>query len=237
MLVSAAICPHPPLLVPGIGPRHDGRLEVLRDACWSALHELRNASPELLVVVGAGTRTEPDVAGVGDFADYGVPRRVALPGRLPDAASDSGMPLSLCVGAWLLERDGWRGQVAGASVARTATRDECVRLGADTADRADRVALLVMADGAPGHAHDETPLTRSRAGAHDLAFVAAIGSGDPRQILALDDEAAAAAGSDGVKALNVLAGAGADTVFDVDVTYDAAPFGVGYTVAVWERHG
>lgn len=237
MLVSAAVCPHPPLLVQGVGPRHGRRLEVLRDACWSALRELGNASPELLVVVGVGERTEPEIVGVGDFAAYGVPRQVVLPGHAPDAAAGSGMPLSLSVGAWILERDGWRGQVAGASVARTATRDECERLGADVAERAERVALLVMADGAPGHADDETPLARSRAGAHDLAFVAAIGSGDPRRILALDDEAAAAAGTDGVKALNVLAGAAADTVFDADVIYDAAPFGVGYTVAVWERHG
>lgn len=241
MLVSAAICPHPPLLVPEIGPRHDGRLEVLRDACRAALRELHNASPELLIVVGTGERTELDVVGTGDFAAYGVPRQVALPGHAGDAASGSvlasAMPLSLCVGAWLLERDGWPGPVAGTVVARTAGPDDCVRLGAEVAERDERVALLVMTDGAPGHDADETPQVRSRAGAHHLAFVGALGSGDPRQILALDAAAAAAAGAHGLNALNVLAGAAVDTVFDADVLYDAAPFGVGYTVAVWERHG
>jgi hypothetical protein len=35
----------------------------------------------------------------------------------------------------------------------------------------------------------------------------------------------------------VLAGASEEVLFDAEVAYDAAPYGVGYMVAVWERHG
>jgi hypothetical protein len=65
MLIAAAVCPHPPLLVPEVtgtdGPGADGpgagELRRLRAACRTAVAVLLGAAPDLLVVVGGATHT------------------------------------------------------------------------------------------------------------------------------------------------------------------------------------
>ena len=74
MLIAAAVCPHPPLLVPEVTGAHGpgapdpaaGELRRLRTACHEAVAVLIGAAPDLLVVVGgAGQTTEypPDQGG------------------------------------------------------------------------------------------------------------------------------------------------------------------------------
>lgn len=235
MLIAATVCPSPPLLVAGVGSDHDHRLEQLRAACWSGLDSLRFGSPQLLVLVAADDATVEDLAGRGSLEEYGVPREVSLPGH--EDAHGSGLPLSLSVGAWLLERDGWPGPVVAATVSRTAGVDECAQLGERLAQRAERVAMLVMADGSSQRSDEQTEAVRRRAEVHDSELVRTLEEGEPRQLLTLDEASAAQAGADGVNPLRVMAGAAEDGVFDAELLYQGAPFGVGYVVAVWERHG
>lgn len=236
MLIAAAVCPYPPLMVAEVGPSGDTRLDDLRAACWSALEDLRAASPDLLVVVGPGDTTQDDAPRAGSLAPYGVDLTIALPGEEPPAG-DSTLPLSVSVGAWLLRRDGWDGAVSASTVAGDAADAHCAELGRRIASRADRVALLVMADGSPLRA-DTTPRgLRARAAAYDTALASALRDGDPQRLLDLDAALAAEVGSPGRKALGVLAGAADDGLFDAEVTYEDAPYGVGYLVGVWERHG
>ncbi|TDD68779.1 hypothetical protein E1262_15080 [Jiangella aurantiaca] len=236
MLIAAAVCPYPPLMVAGVGPSGDTRLDDLRAACWSALDDLRAASPDVLVVIGPGDTTEDEAPRAGSLAPYGVDLTVALPGDEPPP-TERNLPLSISVGAWLLQRDGWEGTVSAATVAGDAGDADCVELGRRIASRADRVALLVMADGSPLRA-DTTPRDlRARATAYDTALANALRDGDPQRLLDLDAALAAEVGSPGRKALRVLAGAADDGLFDAEVTYEDAPYGVGYLVGVWERHG
>lgn len=237
MLISAAICPHPPLLVAGVGPASDTQLDRLRQACWAAVEELRAGSPDALVVIGSGATTTHDAPRSGTLAPYGVDRAVALPGAGGSGRSSAELPLSLCVGAWLLERDGWDGAVHAATVAGDGAQSDCVELGERLAGLADRVALLVMADGSASRADTSPAAVRERSARFDAAMARAVRDGDPQQVLALDGELGAEVGSSGVNPLRVLAGAAQDAVFDADVLYDDAPYGVGYVVGVWERHG
>lgn len=237
MLISAAVCPYPPLMVTGIGRPSDVRFDDVRAACWSALDDLRSASPDVLVVVGPGESTLDEAPRAGGFAPYGVDLTVALPGAEPAGDAAATAPLSVAVGAWLLQRDGWDGAVSAATVAADAADGECVELGRRLASRADRVALLVMADGSPLRA-DTTPQdVRARAKVYDAALATAVRDGDPQRLLDLDAALAAEVGSPGRKALRVLAGAADDELFDAEVLYEDAPYGVGYLVGVWERHG
>ena len=97
MLIAAAVCPHPPLLVPEVtgadGPGAD-ELRRLRAACRNAVAVLLGAAPELLVVVGGATHTTeyPPPAG-GSLRDFAVPFVLG---------SDPVLPLSLTIGKWLL---------------------------------------------------------------------------------------------------------------------------------------
>src|SRR5690348_15982060 len=157
MLIAAAVCPHPPLLVPEVtgadGPGADGpgagELRRLRAACRRAVAVLLGAAPELLVVVGGATHTTeyPPPAG-GSLRDFAVPFVLG---------SDPVLPLSLTIGKWLLAGAApggppaaWWGIGSGAAPA------DCLNLGEKLAALAPRVALLALGDG-PGRGLAASP--------------------------------------------------------------------------------
>lgn len=230
MLVAAAVCPHPPLLVPGVAAGATAETDDLRAACDAAVAVLLAAQPDLVVVVGAADRMGPFPAGAwGSLRAYGLDDR-----DLGVVAGDGEptLPLPLTLGRWLLDRA--RG-AAGAllfGVAADAARDRCVEIGTALADRAPRVGMLVMGDGTgrrtpkPGYLDD-------RAEPFDASVSAALAAGDTDALAGLDVALAEDLLVQGRAAWQVLAGAAAGTAWRGEVTYDAAPYGVGYLVATW----
>ncbi|WP_405619950.1 class III extradiol dioxygenase subunit B-like domain-containing protein [Streptomyces sp. NBC_00076] len=137
MLVAAAVCPCPPLLVPGIAAGAASELDGARAACTDALGVLAAARPDRLVVVGpadkSGRGPHPQgargsfqgfgvdlgvrlgtVEGAGDSAGKGAGKGAAEgsgqgeeEGRARNEAPERSLPHSLAVAAWLLERTGW----------------------------------------------------------------------------------------------------------------------------------
>ncbi|MEV4890830.1 hypothetical protein AB0K48_15705 [Nonomuraea sp. NPDC055795] len=135
MLVAAAVCPHPPLIVPELAGAAAPELDGLRAACAEAVAALRAAAPDLLLVVGGDDTTrEYGPRSAGSLAPWGVDVRTG--------EGDPVLPLSLTIGRWLLggDPDGFLAVAADASPAR------CLELGERLAS-GPRVALLVMADG------------------------------------------------------------------------------------------
>ncbi|MEZ0161229.1 hypothetical protein AB8850_26065, partial [Streptomyces griseorubens] len=108
MLVAAAACPCPPLLVPEVAAGAAPELDAARAACTDALGVLAAARPDLLVVVGpddgAGAR-EYSAGTPGSFRRFGVDLDVRL--GQGDGAAGGELPYGLAVGAWLLGRTGW----------------------------------------------------------------------------------------------------------------------------------
>jgi aromatic ring-opening dioxygenase LigB subunit len=220
VLISAAVCPHPPLIVPEVARGAAHELDALRDACRDALDAL---SGDPLIVVGSGPRTQdfgPDAPGT--LRPYGVDVTV---GTGPPV-----LPLSLTIGRWLLGDRSARYR----SVAQDATPEECERLGAALAhDR--RVSLLVMGDGtacrtekAPGHLDP-------RADAFDAEAARAFAAADAAALSRLDADLATDLLVAGRAPWQVLAGAARGADFAARLHYDEAPYGVGYLVASWTR--
>jgi hypothetical protein len=237
VLVSAAVCPNPPLLVPDLAGGASGQLDGLRSACAAAIDAIRATEPELLVVVGAGDVTRRYGPGAaGSFAAYGADVSVSLPGVASSTSAD-GLPLSIAVGAWLLQRAQWTGDVPGQAVGESSSAEECRRLGSQLAQETDRLGLLVMGDGSAGRPTAAPARVDDRAEAFDAAVGEALRTADPAALMALDPEIARQLRAAGRAPWQVLAGAAGDAAFDADMLYDDAPFGVGYLVAVWERHG
>ena len=235
MLVAAAVCPHPPGIVPELATGAADELAALRQACTAALDAVAAAAPELLVVVGTGdgTRSVPP-GSTGSFAAYGMDITATL-GR--GSSGEGELALPLLVGAWLLDRHGWEGPVRGELVAHEAPIEECVARGTEIAESADRVGLLVMGDGAACRtAHAPRPFD-PKGEEFDLTVAAALDSGDPAGLVALDPALARSVTAAGRAAWQVLAGAAGEAIFDAEILYHRAPYGVGYFVAVWERHG
>lgn len=211
VIFAVAVCPHPPMIIPEVAAGAADDLASLRSACESAVTTLLSGDPDRVVVIGAGELDgDRDESAGATFAPYGVDLHVG--------GSGSELPLSLAIGAWLLDRAGWAGRRTYAT---------------GTPDVSGRVALLVMADGSAKRSTSAPGFFDDRAEAFDASIAAALARGGADALASLDPELGAALWAAGTPALRTLGELtkGADIVANLRV--DVAPFGVGYWVADW----
>jgi hypothetical protein len=233
MLIAAAVCPHPPLLVPEAtgASAADPELERLRTACHRAVAALLAERPDLIAVVGG----DPGTAHVAEYPpqapgrlhDYGVPFTVGDRG-------EPALPLSLTIGKWLLSGHGapravWWG------IASDAPPAECLQLGEKLATLAPRVALLVMGDGPARRARAAPHAADPEADRYDDQVADALAAADPAALAVLDPGQDRPLEIAGRAAWQVLAGAAGQDAFDAELRYRGAPFEVSYVVASWRR--
>jgi hypothetical protein len=232
VLAAAALCPHPPLLVPEIAAGAAVETAALRTAALDAVGALVATRPEAIVVVGTGPAAGTARPGEqGSLAGFGVDVTVSL-GDGP-APSEPRLPLSLTIGAWLLREAGYTGGAHGRVVSAASSPAELAELGERMAAWPGRTALLVMGDGtaclsekAPGHFD-------ARAASFDDAVARALAEPDPGALLDLDPQLAAELLVGGLPAWQVLAGALRGGRWCGGLSYSAAPYGVAYHVASW----
>ncbi len=237
MLVAAAVCPHPPLLVPqamgAAGPRGDAGMGDVLAACDAAVAGLKAAEPDVIVVVGgAETSAVYDGPAAGSLREYGV--------AFSTGTGEPVLPLSLTVGVWLLARaDHERGgasapRVLLRAVDRATSAAECLRLGDALARQADRVAMLAMGDGPARKAVGVPGAPDPAAEGYDTEVAAALAAADPARLArlapSLDDELMVA----GRAVWQVLAGAADGRRLRGQLRCAAAPFDVSYLVASWD---
>ncbi|WP_406089063.1 class III extradiol dioxygenase subunit B-like domain-containing protein [Kitasatospora purpeofusca] len=231
MLVAAAVCPCPPLLVPEVAAGASAELEPLRAACDEALGAVLAAGPELLVVVGTGPEAEVwTEGGAGSFHRYGVPLVAALPGGRAEGPE---LSPALTVGAWLLGRAGTAVPTHACAVPADAPADRMLGLGQGLAGLADRVGLLVMGDGSACRSLKAPGYLDERAEDYDAALARALGTADTAALAALDPGLAAELKAEGRAPWQVLAGAAEGAGLTARLGYQDAPYGVGYLVASW----
>ncbi|MFF8827765.1 class III extradiol dioxygenase subunit B-like domain-containing protein [Streptomyces sp. NPDC015131] len=234
MLVAAAVCPCPPLLVPGVAAGAAPELDAARTACSDALAVLAASRPDRLVVVGpaAGEGLERYPAGTaGGFRGFGVPLDVTL-GEGP--GGDRPLPAPLAVGAWLLARAGWAAApVEGLAVGEGLPAGACAAAGRETAAGDGRLALLVLGDGSACRSLKAPGYFDERAAAFDERAARALGAADPDALMALDEGLARELKAAGRAPWQVLAGAADGAGLAGRLLYEDAPYGVGYAVAAW----
>ncbi|MGW6746165.1 class III extradiol dioxygenase subunit B-like domain-containing protein [Streptomyces sp. NPDC055025] len=258
MLVAAAVCPCPPLLVPAVAAAAAPELDAVRAACSDALAVLAAARPDLLIVVGPAERDGrgPHPQGaVGSFRGFGVDVEVVLGGTGPAGTSPAGtgpglvgadvaagveeraervLPPSLAVAAWLLDRVRWSAApVSGLGVGEPLAAERCIQAGKEIAARSDRVALLVMGDASACRSVKAPGYLDERAAGFDEEVARALAAADVAALKALDAELASALKAAGRAPWQLLAGAAEGAGLHGELLYDAAPYGVGYLVATW----
>jgi hypothetical protein len=163
----------------------------------------------------------------GSLAPWGVDVPVSL--GAPGQADKDWLPLSLAVGAWLLGVP--PRPVRGQAVRADLSTADCAALGRALVAGPQRVALLVMGDGA---AVDREQERGPAATAFDAAVAGALEAGDGAALLAIDDRTAAGLECTGRAPWQVLAGAaGVAKPAHPRLLYHDAPYGVGYLVASW----
>jgi hypothetical protein len=236
VLVAAAVCPHPPLLVPeawgAAGPGGDVQIARLRAACGAAVAGLAAARPDLITVVGGAAETaEYEASAAGSLRSYGIP--------FTTGPGDAVLPLSLTVGSWLVRRflaaeagrEPWRLRLL--AVRQSLPTAECLRIGAELAARVPRAALLVMGDGSARKVTGVHGAADPAAETYDAEVAGALADADPGRLAgldaALDNELMVA----GRAAWQVLAGASDGHGLRGQMLFAAAPLDVSYLVASW----
>ncbi|MGW3105696.1 class III extradiol dioxygenase subunit B-like domain-containing protein [Streptomyces sp. NPDC001100] len=236
MLVAAAVCPCPPLLVPDVAAGAASELDAARAACTDALGVLAAARPDRLVVVGPAEQSGrgPYPEGTrGSFRGFGVALDVQL-GRDAAAVSERTLPPSLAVAAWLLERTGWSdAPIEGLGVGEPLEAERCIQTGRDVVAQAERVALLVMGDASACRTLKAPGYLDERAAPFDAEVARALGAADVPALKALDAELAYELKASGRAPWQVLAGAAEGVGLGGALLYEGAPYGVGYVVATW----
>jgi hypothetical protein len=237
-VVSAAVCPHPPLLVPEVASGAAPELDDLRAACLFAIDHL-SAADRLLIVGSRPADTASKTAARSDFAmPYdgsagGSFRAYGAPG-VRVGTGDAVLPLSLAMGGWLVEQS----KVAGLSrsylaVPADASPARCLELGRDIAEGNDRVGLLVMGDGSARRSEHSPVHLHPRAEIFDTTVADAFAHADSAVLAALDPDLAAELQAAGRAPWQVLAGALEASGLSGNLQYHAAPYGVGYFVAAF----
>ncbi|MFE7273201.1 class III extradiol dioxygenase subunit B-like domain-containing protein [Streptomyces sp. NPDC057623] len=242
MLVAAAVCPCPPLLVPQVAAGAAPELDAARAACTDALGLLAAARPDRLVVVGpaeeSGRWTYPQgtrgsFRGFGADIDVRLGRAEGDPAAAP-APPELRLPSSLAVAAWLLERTGWSdAPIEGLGVGEPLGVERCIEIGRDIAARAERVALLVMGDASACRTLKAPGYLDERAAPFDASVARALGNADVAALKALDTGLAHELKASGRASWQVLAGAAEKAGLSGALLYEDAPYGVGYMVATW----
>ncbi|MEV4386158.1 hypothetical protein AB0J68_10710 [Micromonospora sp. NPDC049580] len=240
-LVAAAVCPHPPLLVPEVAGAAASELDDLRAACDLAVRRLLAADPDAVVLLGVGPSTGPiRPPATGSLQPWGVDLDVPLIPGQPDRGAV--LPLSLTVGAWLLARHAVRPAVAAAAVtAVQVTADagpvEVAALAEQVAAAGERVALLVLGDGSACRGEKAPGYDDQRALPYDKRVAAALAEADLDALRDLDAGLSGQLKVAGRASWQVLAEAARSSGagWRGELLHDSAPYGVAYFVASWER--
>ncbi|MGW3604004.1 class III extradiol dioxygenase subunit B-like domain-containing protein [Micromonospora sp. NPDC005161] len=233
-LVAAAVCPHPPLLVPEVAGAAAPELDDLRAACDTAVRGLLAADPSTVVLLGAGPVTGPvPPPATGSLQPWGVDLDVPLTPGQPDRGAV--LPLSLTLGAWLLARHGVRLPVTAVQVAADAAPAELAALADEVGAVGARVALLVLGDGSACRGEKSPGYDDPRANAYDQRVATALAEADVDVLLDLDPVVSAELKAAGRAPWQVLAGVARSTGggWRGELLHDSAPYGVAYFVASW----
>jgi hypothetical protein len=237
MIVAAALCPCPPLLAAELTGQAD-ILPELRAACAAAVARLVASEPDVIAVVGPDEQTGPwppdGTLDIGAYAPALARRSAAGGGGVPGAVSTARrppLPLSLGIGALLLDEAGYAGPRVVRAIAESEPAASCLALGGELAASAPRVALLATGDGSARRSVSAPGYLDDRAAPFDESVEHAVRDGDMSALASLDPVLAAELLAVGRPAWQALAGAMSSSRLRTEILYANAPLGVAYLVA------
>ncbi|PRY48755.1 hypothetical protein LY71_108133 [Geodermatophilus tzadiensis] len=220
--VAVAFCPCPPLLLPAVAGRAAEDTAALRAACATAVGTLLAAGADTVVVVGPDAEGHHGPGDVGDLRGFGVDLEVPLSG--PVRPGGRRLPLSLTVGAALLDAAGHTGPRVGAAPGELAGAVDEV---------SGPVAVLAMGDGSARRSLKAPGYLDEAAAPFDAAVAAALAAGDAAALAVLDPAEGARLLAAGVPVWRAVGALLRGREVTAELLADEAPYGVGYLVAAW----
>ena len=228
MLVAAALCPAPPVLVPAVSRAAAHELDQVRSACASAIAELLRHDDCRLTIVAAGETRTWDAKAPASLASVGL--TLDVPPLTGPTDGGPRLPLALTVGRWLLAQAGHAG---GHDIWCTVDADGAPALGRRVAASDERTAMLVLGEGSSANG-PHAPLPQDdRAPAWDASVTDVLRRGDLSALGALDRDLATSLGVTGWAPWQALASAAGGRAGAGRLLSYGAPYGVGYLVGTW----
>ena len=163
----------------------------------------------------------------GSLSAYGVQIPVG------EGTGPPTLPLSLTIGAWLLDRGGAVFPSLLFGVTADSPADRAAALGAALAEREERVAMLVMGDGSARRSAKGPGGLDPDAERFDADVEQALRTGSASALMAVDPARAERLLVAGRAPWQVLAGAADGADWRGQVLWFGAPYGVTYLVATW----
>ncbi len=142
---------------------------------------------------------------------------------------DDGQPLAALIASTLLAESDYRGETRVISIDRAADGVECQAVGRSLGG----AELLVVADGSARRGVKAPGYLDERAAPFDQLLLAALQSGDPSRLAALDPVLATELMVAGRAPWQVMAGAAEGRTWQTETHYADDPFGVFYPVLTW----
>ncbi|HET8600041.1 MAG TPA: hypothetical protein VFL99_06920 [Segeticoccus sp.] len=261
MLVAAAVVPGTPALLPGVVGDADSDVAPARESACAAVASvltrlLGSGGRPIgrLVVVAEGDPADEAGSRSHDLAGKLVDRSfgpsvelAALPGARPPLphvpgerpADESLVPTPLLVARALC------GEVARAEPATkelwsetlwvTVTPGAAAGYGHTLEHDLAPVGLVLVAGGAAPHGPEDPAALAPQAAAYDESVCAALASGDPEAVAALDSAAGTDLSAEGAGLWPALAVASRGAPWRADLRWRGSPYGVGWFVADWHR--
>lgn len=225
-VLAIGFIPAAPLLIPALAGNDTERDAALRacvrDAVAAVVGVTETVPDATLVVIGT-TDEVSTYTGTWDFTRVGLAVRGSGQGTLPT-------PLG--IGAWFLDACGYAGPREFVGVGERTPPSACAALGQSLAQGRD-IGVLVVGDGSARRDEKAPGWLDPRAEGFDESAAAALASGDPGTVLALDADLARDLLAVGRAPWQVAAGAAQGQDWRAQVDFAAAPYGVGYLAAHW----
>lgn len=256
MLVSAAICPHPPVLIPSIGMGEISKIKKTILAMNDLAKEFTASKPEAIVIISPHGPLEwskmtinisPDLRG--DFLNFGDATAMAFENDLDIAeniakhASERKIPVEKTMGApldhgtmvplYFLAKDLPKVKIIpiGYSFLDQRTHYEFGKAIHDAvASSSRRIAIVASGDLSHRLTVDAPAGYSLRGKEFDEKLIALLDEKGDEKIITLDADLIEEAGECGLKSIIILLGALSFTKHRFEKISYEGPFGVGYLV-------
>jgi aromatic ring-opening dioxygenase LigB subunit len=259
MLSFAAICPHPPLLIPEIGREDTDKVQNTTEAMKELAQELSQKEIDTILVVSPHGPVFMDFMSVnlaerliGDFSDFGSDLKMDLQNDtelarlIKDLADTNKLPLQTVsesldhgtmVPLYFLTAERSAAKICQISFSyldygRHFTFGEIIYEAIQSVDK--KVALIASGD----LSHRLTPQAPAgyspRAQDFDNLLIESLEKNDISRILDMDSTLIEDAGECGLRSIIILLGAISNVKYKFENLSYEGPFGVGYLVGKFE---
>jgi AmmeMemoRadiSam system protein B len=258
-LLMAALCPHPPIIIPEVGGSECAKIQKTTDAFFELSTNITNANPDTIIVVTPHSYFDPQLFTLysdkileGDFAHFRAPQvKIVCEndldlveliensskgtfGNLNKVPAGASLDHGTCVPLYFITKAGYKGKVVVINYTALSP-DDHIQFGEKTAKAialSNRNVVFIASGDLSHRLLPGAPAGYDPDGqVFDNVFVYGINSGNYEAIVNIDPALRIKAGECAFNSMMVALGVLEKKPLNNNVLSYEGPFGVGYMVA------